>query len=126
MIHGSDGECLVQFGRPGEFIRGRRTNIVVTSLEEDTADEIPLAVRQALVGRTFSTVLTDEQVIDQCGDQFRGHIPPGTRLAYAHEVIQVLREAGLGSEAQQLQLIVPDNLDVYAFPKECYILEEGV
>ena len=123
-IHGSNGECLVQFGRPGEFIRGRRVDVTVTSPENDTSGEISLAVRQAMVGKTFSTVLTAEQVIEQCGSQFKGFFQPGTRLAYVHEVTQVLRDAGLNSEADQLEQIAPDSLDMYTFPKECYVLEE--
>ena len=122
-IHGSNGECLVQFGKPGHFIRGRRVDITVTSLEEDETGEIPLAIRQSMVGRTFSTVLTAEQIIEQCGGKSKNLIPLGTRLAYAHEVIQDLIEAGLDDEAGQLRQIAPDNLDVYAFPKECYVLK---
>jgi hypothetical protein len=101
-------------------------DVTVTSPENDTSGEISLAVRQAMVGKTFSTVLTAEQVIEQCGSQFKGFFQPDTRLAYVHEVTQVLRDSGLNSEADQLEQIAPDSLDMYTFPKECYVLEEEV
>lgn len=121
-IHGSGGNCLVQFGRPGTFIQGRRVDIVVTTLEEDEEDGIPLAIREAMVGKIFSTVLTAEQVIQQCGKKSKDMFPLGSRLAYAHEVIQALDKAGMNREAEQLERIAPDSLDMYTFPQECYSL----
>ncbi len=77
-----------------------------------------------MVGLTFSTVLTCEQLVEQCGKGFDDVVKPGSRLACSDEVIETLRKAGKESGADELRTILPNIFDMYVFPGYCYVLKE--
>jgi len=115
---------LVPFAEPDINIIGRRVKIRVTSLEIDNTENTPLSIRRAMVGKSFTTVLTAEQVIEAFGEHYGNKFPLGSRIAYADEVVKVLLEAGSTEEAILLQQIALDGFCMFAFPYECYVVEE--
>lgn len=91
MIHGSNGEVMAPIGG-GEFIRGKRQNILIVDVSKD--EDVPLSVRQALVGMTISTMFSSEQL--------SGAAPPGSRTAYGSEVVEALKKTNKSAEARKL------------------------
>jgi len=91
MIHGSNGEVMAPIGG-GQFIRGKRLDIRVVRPPKD--EDVPMSVREALVGMTISTIFSSEQL--------HGAAPPKSRMAYGREVVEALEKAGKETEAQEL------------------------
>ncbi len=91
VISGLDGEVFAPIG-DGKFIQARRLDIRITATSED--EDVPLAVRQGLIGMTISTIFSPEQV--------HGAVPEGSRVAYASEVAEAFRAAGQHSLADEL------------------------
>lgn len=116
-IMGSD-EVMAMFGTVGNFYRGKWENIKVTGVGPD--EDTPLEVRRSLVGLVISTIFTKESIERQTGANF--YIPVGSRLAYSTNVIDMLRLSRKNEAAQQLEKIVPSQLDMYVFEKEIYEL----
>ena len=98
MIHGSKGKVMAPIGG-GTFIEGQRRDILITSASED--EDLPLHIRQALVGLTFSTIFSSEQV--------KGAAPEGSRLAYATEVAEAMRKAGKAPMADELLAVLKEH-----------------
>ena len=115
MIHGSDEE-LVQFGTLGTFIRGKRVCVIITGIGKDP--NTPQVVKEELVGLPVDAVLTREQVVSQGGGGLANVLPEGCLLAYASEVIDMLRCANRFGAMGALKRIAPNPLDMY-------ILESG-
>lgn len=111
-------EVMAPAGELGTFLRGKWENIRVTGVSPD--EQTPLCVRKSLVGLVVPTIFTKEKFESQGG---RGlPIPPGSRLAYAPDVIEVLIAAGKREEAEQLRMVVPNPLDMYVFENGIYEL----
>lgn len=107
-VHGSSGEVMAPFGKPGTFIKGRR--VKVTVLDPIKIDEsIPEITRNALVGLTVETIFTAEQVVEMA-PSFKNLLPPESRLAYVAEVVEVLKSAGRNVEAEALRRSDPSPL----------------
>ena len=109
MIHGSDGEVMAQLGSPGEFFRGKWVNVKITEVCSD--EDVPLAVREALVGAVIPTIFTIEQIKNQAGTDF--DLQPDARLAYASDVIDFLKNIGKEKEVNLLKSVAPSELDMY-------------
>jgi hypothetical protein len=77
----------------GTFIKGRRQDIIITAASDD--EDLPLEVRQELVGLSVPTIFSSEQV--------KGAAPEGSRLAYAEEVAETLEQAGKNDTAKKLR-----------------------
>jgi len=114
IIHGSD-EVMAMLGSQGTFYRGKWQDIRVTKVGED--DDTPLDVRRSLVGLTVPTIFNTEQLGSQGVNL---EIPNNSRLSYASDVIDVLKDADKTGEADQLERIVPDPLDMYVFESGTY------
>lgn len=107
-VHGSSGEVMAPLGV--DFYRGERVPIRITQVDPD--EDTPLPIRQALVGLVVSAIFTKQQLMEV--GSF-GHLPDGCRLAYAAELIELLRSAKFEAEACLLAQICPGNLDMYVF-----------
>ena len=94
-IHVSDGEVLAPIGG-GEYLRANRQNIVVIAVSDD--EDLPLHIRQEMVGLKTSTIFSSEQI--------GGAAPPESRIAYAEEVAEALTAAKKGSIGKQLLIAV--------------------
>ena len=113
-VQNSD-EVMAMLGEPGTFYKGRWQKIVVTKIGED--DSTPLEVRKSLVGLTIPTIFSKEHLDSQGVDL---KIPSGSRLSYVPDIIQVLRSVGKDEEANQLERISPNPLDMYIFEDKTY------
>lgn len=101
----------------GEFYRGQWKDVIVTKVGPD--EEIPLSVRKSLVGLTIPTIFDKESLRSQ---GMNLPIPNESRLAYAQDVMGVLKEVGKEEEAEQLRKLVPNPLDMYVIEREIYKL----
>jgi hypothetical protein len=110
-IHGSGGDVLVPLGG-GTFVTGTPVDIRITAVISDT--DVPLAVREGLVGMVVRTYLDAKQA--------NGVPPPGSRLAYAPDVVDVLRENGKEDLGRALRDAAPDDLTLLVFQEEEYEL----
>ncbi len=90
MIHGSDNEVMAPIDN-GHFIKGKRRNILIIASGDD---DIPLSVRQALVGITLSSIFDSEQ--------FHDLLPPGGRLVYSEDAAEALEAANEAEAAYTL------------------------
>jgi len=117
-IGGSD-EVMAMFGIPGHFYRGKWQDIKITKVNEEDED-IPLEVRAALVGFTVPTIFSKKQIEEQIGKELP--IPNGSRLAYVLDVVEILKSAGKNREANQLENLFPNPLDMYVFEGGIYEL----
>ncbi len=113
-IHGSGGEVFVPFGGMGIFIRGKRFEVKVTGLSSDP--NIPLEVREEMVGLIFSAVLTGKQVIEQCGGSRFASLE-GASLAYARDVCEHLEKLGKSALANKIRALSPNDKDMWVFEK---------
>ena len=114
ILQNSD-EVMAMLGESGTYYRGRWQKIVVTKVGED--EDTPLEVRKSLVGLTVPTIFSKEQLDSQGVDL---KISSGSRLSYVSDIIQVLRSAGKDEEANQLEKISSNPLDMYVFEDETY------
>ena len=114
-VHGSDNEVMAPFGSGDTFIRGKCAAIRVTAVGKDK--ETPLSVRGALVGMEISCIFTKAQL----GPNFAS-LPDGCRLAYTTEVIAALTVAGKDAAARDLRNCSPNDLDMYVFEQEIFVL----
>ena len=114
IIHGSD-EVMAALGTPGTFLRGKWRDVKVTKVGEDK--DTPLEVRKSLVGLTIPTIFGKQQLESQGVNL---GIPNNSRLAYSTDVIDALKSAGKDREADQLEEIVPNLLDMYVFEEGTY------
>lgn len=112
-IRGTDNGVMVEFGKKGEFIRGDLFKITTTSMSQN--EEVPVGIRENMVGLTFEVCLTSEQVYKQCGDKFRDLIPPGCCMAYASVVVESLRHQNKSSLATDVELLFQNRLDMWLF-----------
>lgn len=117
MIHGSD-KVMAPFGEVGIFYRGKWENVKVTQVGPDK--DTPLEVRKSLVGLVIPTIFTKEDIEKQTKSTFP--IPKDSRLAYASDVIEILKSSGKNEAANQLKKITPDFLDMYILEKDIYEL----
>ncbi len=90
-VMNSDGNVLAPIGN-GSFAVGKRRDILIVRASTD--EDLPLYIREALVGRVISTVFGPGQL--------NGRVPPGSRVAYGEDVVEVLREAGEALLAEEL------------------------
>ena len=116
-IHGSN-EVMAGFGVPGTFYRGKWQNVKITKVGAD--EDTPLEVRKSLVGLVVPTIFTKERIEEQTGAKFP--IPKDSRLAYALDVIEALKSAGRDEAAKQLQMVSPNQLDMYVIEPDIYEL----
>ena len=114
IIHGSD-EVMAMLGSQGTFYRGKWQDVRVTKVGED--EDTPLDVRKSLVGLTIPTIFGKQQLESQGVNL---EIPDNSRIAYSPDVIGVLRSTGKHEEANQLEEITPDPLDMYVFEGGTY------
>lgn len=77
-VRGTDGKVMAPIGK-GCFVQGKRADVLITAMSDE---DLPLEVRQALVGLVVSTVFDAAQIY--------GAAPPGSRVAYASEVAEAL------------------------------------
>lgn len=98
LIHNSDGKVMAPMGG-GRFIEGKRRDICVTAVCKD--EDLPLNIRQALVGVTLTTIFDSEQV--------GGIVPKGSRVAYGSEVAEALIAADKEEVAEKLTAVLKDN-----------------
>lgn len=80
----------------GKFVWGRRRTILIIAASEEK--NIPLAVREALVGLTISCMWGPEHTRKGGGDA-----PRGSCVAYVDDVTEALLEAGKKPAADTLQ-----------------------
>ncbi|MCH7562071.1 MAG: hypothetical protein IIC67_12070 [Thaumarchaeota archaeon] len=114
IINDSD-EVMAMLGSSGELYRGKWRDIKVTKVGEDK--DTPLDVRKSLVGLIIPTIF-DKQQLESQGIKLE--IPDDSRMAYATDVIDKLKSAGKHEEANQLEEIAPDLLDMYVFEEGTY------
>jgi len=98
VVHGSDGEVMAPI-ESGRFIKGKRRNVLITAASSD--EDLPLHVRQALVGLTISTIFSPEQV--------NGAAPEESRVAYASEVAEALEAADKVEVAEDFLTALKEN-----------------
>jgi hypothetical protein len=123
-IHDPAEPGLIQapFVMKGHFYRGRRVLVEIVRITADA--DIPLAVREALVGARVSAVFTVEQLIKQ-----KAHLPgplsPGSRLCYVTEVADVLENTGKHEEAQVLRQTQAGELDMLILEEaDCRVVDQ--
>ena len=97
-VRGSGGRVLAPIGG-GEFLQGTWRDIQVTGVSGD--EDLPLEVRQELVGLEVPTIFGPEDINDA--------IPVGSRAAYHLDVAEVLRKAGKAAVAEKLVAAVERN-----------------
>jgi len=119
-IPGSD-EVMATLGSPGTYYRGKWQDVRITKVGED--EDTPLDVRKSLVGLIVPTIFSKEQIEAQTKAK-KFPAPAGSRLAYAPNVIEVLRSAGKHEEAKQLESVAPNLLDMYVIEGGIYSLVE--
>lgn len=106
MVHGSQDKVQAPFGSSGNFILGKRCQVVVVKVGPD--ESTPLIVRKELVGLEIDTIFTKKDI----GSNF-SQVPDGSRLAYAEEVIEILLKNGKKEAAATLKTIAPLRFDMY-------------
>ncbi|MBM3255955.1 MAG: hypothetical protein FJZ04_00585 [Candidatus Moranbacteria bacterium] len=116
MIHGSNGEVAAPLDTLGVFYTGKWVTVLITKPSPD--EDVPLEVREAMVGLKVDTIFTVEQIKEQTGKDFG--LPPGSRLTYAPAVIEALAKAGKVEEAEILEELMPKVLDMYSIPPGTY------
>jgi len=114
IVHGSDGKVRAEL-LPGTFYEGRWQDVEINDVGPD--EDIPLNIRKSLVGLTVPTVFGKEELESQGVDL---KLPENSRLAYASDVIDVLRSARRYNEADELEGLVTDRLDMYVIEGEIY------
>ena len=117
-IVGSEGRVFAPFGMPGSFMKGKHEKVRVITLDPD--EKTPLVIREALVGMKIPVIFESKDLGEGFAD-----MPPGTRLAYADDVIEVLEQAGKNEAAVLLREISPHALDMYVFEPGTYELLES-
>ncbi len=119
-VHGSDGEVMAPFGGSGTFYRGKRRDVLITAVSQD--GDVPLSVREALVGMKVSTIFTTQQLDEQVREGFseKCGLSLGSCLAYAEEVIELLEKASKIEEATALRGVVSNKLDMYTIEPEVF------
>jgi len=107
-IHGSDGMVAAPLCEPGKFYDGKWVRVRIVKVSKDK--DVPLKVREALVGLEIDTIFTVEQIKEQTGNNLS--LAPGTRLTYAPVIIEALEQAGKDKEAQIFKKLAPGELDM--------------
>jgi len=97
-------------------IRGKWIDIRVTGISID--ESFPLEGRKSLVGLTFPTIFSTEQVEAQIRESFL--LPFESRLAYIEDIIRVLRTSKRDEEAELFADLQTHPLDMYIFRKGDY------
>ena len=97
-IAGSN-EVMAPFGETRQMIRGMRSTIRVTRVDDDLG--IPEVVRLSLLGMEIPCIFTKQHLVKWFGRSFHAMLE-GTRLAYMTDVIEVLRGAGKTEAADAL------------------------
>lgn len=110
MIHGSNGEVMAPFGSSGFYIRGKYQKVRITSLLSD--EDVPLSIREALIGLEVNTIFTRDQLHDQVGEKLSSLLQVGSRMAYVAWVCDSLRQAGKVEESSFLKELAPDEFDM--------------
>ena len=90
-ITDSDGTVLAPIGN-SSFVPTRRRDVLIVRPSPD--EDLPLHIREALVGMVISTIFGPGQL--------NGKVPPGGRVAYGADVVEALTEAGKIDIAQEL------------------------
>ncbi len=91
IVHGSDGKVMAPLGR-GEFLMAKPEEVIVSSVINDP--EIPLSVREALVGLKVRAMFTAEQL--------NGAVPEGSRVCYVEDLAESLVVASEKAAAEEL------------------------
>ena len=117
MVHGSDGKVMAPFAKPGIFIKGKRREIVITKVDESER-EVPLMIRNAVVGMKISTIFTGAEINKHLREG--SQIDPEAMIAYTSELIETLKQAGKLQVARELQCLCPDPLDMYVFHSKTF------
>jgi len=98
-VRESNGEVLSPLaGRPGEFYRTKPVYVRVVSVATDETD--PIEVREGLVGLRVRTIF-DRNRLCELGN-FGDSVCVGDRVAYAEDVCDSLRRAGLNDAVLKL------------------------
>lgn len=100
---------MAPFGQFETLYRGKHEKVLVNQVCR--GKDVPLAVREGLVGIKIPTIFTIRQIYKQTGQDFG--LPGDARLAYASAVIEALEAAGKEEEARLLEKTAPDSLDMY-------------
>lgn len=108
-VVGSRGEVLAPFGGPNVLIWGKPKMIQVIGLGK--SENVPLRVRQTLIGMDIETIFNSKQI----GDALTDEVPQGSLLAYTDEIIETLRQADKKEVAEDLKRIAPNKFDLYVF-----------
>jgi|SRR3989344_5987797 len=126
LSHGSTNDVLAPFEKPGEYIYGKQIRVKVIGVDEGDT-EIPMIVREALVGLTVETIFTREKILAQCDHKrFSAILPPGCILAYAKNVVAALSAANKHKAAKALKEAAEEDLDMYVLTAGTYeIVSEG-
>jgi hypothetical protein len=95
MVHNSDGKVMAPLVNRGTFYEGKRVDVTITEHYSD--EDVPKIAREALIGLKVSTIFDYEQM----GKTLK--CPPGSRLAYVMEVVEVLEAAGKKEAAEALK-----------------------
>ncbi len=103
-------EVMAMFIEPMVSYRGKWQDIKITKVSGD--EDLPLNIRESLVGLTIPTIFSKEQLESQEAE-LPNKISDNSRLAYVPDVVNVLETAGKGDEARQLEELYPDFLDMY-------------
>jgi hypothetical protein len=115
-IRGSN-KTQAQLSSEGEFYRGEWQDIIVTGL--DPEENVPLNIRQSLIGLVIPTVFT-AQILREQGVELS--IPEESRLAYSNDIIGIFHRSDKAQEARALKELCPSRFDMYVFPKTIYNL----
>ena len=113
-------EVMAMCGDPMVSYRGKWQNIKITKVSDD--EELPLDVRESLVGLIIPTIFTKEQ-LESKGVKLS--ISDDSRLAYVDDVVNVLENAGKNKDAEQLEKRYPDFLDMYVAEGGIYELVDA-
>lgn len=97
----------------GRKITGTLINIRVTSVSSD--ESVPLNIREALVGLHVPTIFSKVDAGKELPQ-----LPQGSRAAYVHEVVRVLRDACKNEVADALARLGPHHFDLYVFESDTF------
>ena len=110
-------EVFAPLGSPETFYRGKWQEVKITEVGKDA--DVPFEVRKSLVGLTVPTIFHKTQLDLQGVDL---PIPENSRLSYCIDVIEVLKSSNKLTEAEILEAVALNPLDMYVFEDGTYEL----
>lgn len=100
---------LVRYLGPGVSIQCNACQILIVNLER-ARFSFPEVIREALLGRMVTTVLSYEQL-----SLFGFEAEPGSRATFVQDVLDFFRKSGLKEAAQEMENFIAENeLSEYA------------